>query len=114
MNTEAPREILVENMLDAVRNLLNALYEEKVVTVQRVIDDLDNFSFGVTTRCGVYSQTLAIKIGNTYIIYNYWLGLQLNLYMKTIKNLGTEKHRPYLERAATFNEMGELSHGSDV
>lgn len=39
--------------------------------------------------------------------------------MKTIKNLGTDKHRVFLERAAAFEEIGaftmtELSHGSDV
>ena len=39
--------------------------------------------------------------------------------MKTIKNLGTEKHRPYLVRAATLKDIGcfcmtELSHGSNV
>lgn len=39
--------------------------------------------------------------------------------MKTIKNLGTEKHMPYVERAAKLEDlccfcMTELAHGSNV
>jgi acyl-CoA oxidase len=39
--------------------------------------------------------------------------------MKSIKNLGTEKHLKYIERAATLEDIGcfcmtELAHGSDV
>jgi len=39
--------------------------------------------------------------------------------MKTIKNLGTEKHKQLLERAAKLEDIGcfcmtELAHGSDV
>jgi acyl-CoA oxidase len=39
--------------------------------------------------------------------------------MQTIKNLGTAKHRKYLERAARLEDLGsfsmtELSHGSNV
>lgn len=39
--------------------------------------------------------------------------------MKLIKILGTEKHLPYVERAATLEDFGcfcmtELSHGSNV
>lgn len=41
------------------------------------------------------------------------------LYMKTMNNLGSEKHRKYIEDAALLNEFGcflmtELSHGSNV
>jgi acyl-CoA oxidase len=43
----------------------------------------------------------------------------MNLYMQTIKNLGTAKHLKYLQRGATLEDIGsfsmtELSHGSDV
>lgn len=39
--------------------------------------------------------------------------------MKLVKNLGTEKHKPFIEKAATLEEFGcfmmtELSHGSNV
>lgn len=47
------------------------------------------------------------------------IGVHVNLYMKTIKNLGTEKHAGYLLKAAQFKEFGsfsmtELAHGSNV
>ena len=46
-------------------------------------------------------------------------GVHLFLYMKTIVNLGTEKHRKYLEDASNYNDVGcfgltELLHGSNV
>jgi acyl-CoA oxidase len=45
--------------------------------------------------------------------------VQYFLYTKTIKNLGTEKHKEYLQRAAELSDFGafgmtELGHGSNV
>lgn len=47
------------------------------------------------------------------------IGVHYFLYTKTIKNLGTEKHKEYLRRAADLTDMGafgmtELGHGSNV
>lgn len=46
-------------------------------------------------------------------------GVHFHLYGKTIINLGTDKHRPFLERGKTLSDIGsfaltELGHGSNV
>ena len=46
-------------------------------------------------------------------------GVHFTLYMKTIMNLGTEKHLKFLEPAKTMDDIGsfsltELGHGSNV
>lgn len=46
-------------------------------------------------------------------------GVHFYLYMKTILNLGTQKHEKFVERAADIKDIGsfsltELGHGSNV
>lgn len=46
-------------------------------------------------------------------------GVHFHLYGRTIVNLGTDKHQPFLERAKVLDDIGsfsltELGHGSNV
>lgn len=48
-----------------------------------------------------------------------YLDVHFGLYMKTLKNLGTQKHKKFIERAAKLEDlccfcMTELAHGSNV
>ena len=59
---------------------------------------------------GVISYSLGLSVKN---------GVHLFLYMKSIYNLGTQKHRKFLEAAARYQDIGcfgltELLHGSNV
>jgi acyl-CoA oxidase len=70
-------------------------------------------------RVGARNGDLSVKNGINIINITTCLGVHMNLYMQTIKNLGTEKHKPYLLKAATMEDVGsfamtELSHGSNV
>lgn len=46
-------------------------------------------------------------------------GVHMALYTKTIMNLGTEKHKNFIEKATAFEDIGsfsltELGHGSNI
>lgn len=90
-----------------VKALLKKLLEKKVLTVDKIINDLD-FLNRCTMQIGFYSSEVCTKFA-----------VQIGLYAKTIKNLGTKIHNDALRKAATLEEMGcfcltELGHGSDV
>lgn len=62
------------------------------------------------TSAGMYSYDPSVCVK---------FGVHIHLYAKTILNLGTEKHKPFLERAKTMEDIGsfsltEMGHGSNV
>ena len=72
-----------------------------------------------------FFNDLDLFFGSAYVVNNYNIGVStkfavmLILYYQTLKVLGTEKHRPAIERLLSTEELGcfaltELGHGSDV
>ncbi|CAI2360375.1 unnamed protein product [Moneuplotes crassus] len=90
-----------------VKKILSELYDRGVLTPHKVIDHPDLLNrciMGISPFGGEISTKFAIQIG---------------LYLKSIKNMGTEIHQDELLRAATLEDYGcfcltELGHGSDV
>lgn len=74
--------------------LLQKLFESGTFDTQKVIDDLDLVN-RCTMNIGFYSSAVTTKYA-----------VQLGLYAKSIKNLGTKIHEEALRKAATFKEMG--------
>ena len=62
----------------------------------------------MSTAVGSFDTAVAVKFG-----------VHFHLYTKTLINLGTEKHRKYIDRAFAMDDIGsfsltELGHGSNV
>ncbi|CAI2386913.1 unnamed protein product [Moneuplotes crassus] len=88
-------------------NTINALYEEEGINEQWIIDNLDEF-----TRCLMGTGCINASTSTKYSVHYF-------LYTKSLKNLGTERHKEYLYRAANLTDLGafgmtELGHGSNV
>mmetsp|Transcript_7470 Transcript_7470/g.7001 ORF Transcript_7470/g.7001 Transcript_7470/m.7001 type:complete len:200 (+) Transcript_7470:158-757(+) len=89
------------------KKILTKIYEKEILTPEKVIEDpdlLNRCTMGISFFGGEISTKFAVQIG---------------LYLKSIKNMGTETHKDALMRAATLEEFGcfcltELGHGSDI
>ena len=105
---EMPKSELRIHTNKMVKLLLKKLIEKKVFTVENIMDDID-FLNRWTMQIGLFgSAAVTTKFA-----------VQLGLYAKSIKNLGTKIHEGALRKAVTLEEMGwfwltELGHGSDV
>lgn len=87
--------------------LMQKYLETKTFDTQKIIDDID-----LVNRCTMHIGYFSSAVTTKYAV-------QLGLYAKSIKNLGTKIHEDALRKAATFEEMGcfcltELGHGSDA
>jgi acyl-CoA oxidase len=89
--------------LDTVHTLM----KDHNISAEWIVDNLDTW-----TRCimgvGVANPSVSTKFSVHYFLYT-----------KTLKNLGTERHKEYLLRAAACQDLGafgmtELGHGSNV
>lgn len=104
---ELPKEELRNDTNKLAKKLIKKMYEDKVVTVDQALEDID-FINRCTMQIGLFSPAVCTKFA-----------VQLGLYAKTIKNLGSDVHKEALRKAVTLEEMGcfgltELGHGSDV
>lgn len=76
------------------KKLLNKIYEEGVFTPEQVMNDLDLLN-RCTMQIGLYNCGVTTKFA-----------VQIGLYAKTIKNLGSKIHNEALRRAVTCEDMG--------
>ena len=67
-------------------------FEKKIFTPESLLKDLDHFIHSAVFRASIFSAGLAIKVGKNINRIIDKIGLHYALYVKTIKNLGTEKH----------------------
>ncbi|CDW77002.1 acyl-coenzyme a oxidase [Stylonychia lemnae] len=121
----------IENSREDKRDLCNqqliALHNEilkrRIFTVEQIAKDPETFlmtqqikrdldsAMLIKQSIFTFSCALNLKIQN--------LDVHFGLYMKSVINLGTEKHWPLVMRAASLEDMAcfcmtELSHGSNV
>lgn len=90
-----------------MKKVMSQIYEKGLMTYEDVIDNpdlLNRCTMGISFFGGEISTKFAFHIG---------------LYLKSIKNMGTDAHREDLEKGAKLEEMGcfcltELGHGSDA
>lgn len=74
--------------------LLQKLIEKGTFTVEKVMDDID-----LVNRCTMHIGNYTPGVTTKYAV-------QLGLYAKSIKNLGTKIHDDALRKACTMEEMG--------
>ena len=87
--------------------IVQYMIEHKGFTAEKIIDNLDEFM----------RSLMAVSCSNPSTSTKF--SVHYFLYLKSIKNLGTERHLEYLKRGAVLKDFGafgmtELGHGSDV
>ena len=87
--------------------LINRVLDRGIETGDSIAKDLDAFCSRITTL-NIFDTSGAVRLQVHY-----------GLYCKTIKNLGTDKHKPILLDACVAKHLGcfaltELGHGSNV
>ena len=87
--------------------IVKTLIKEKLITREKIVADIDSW----------LRSLMALGPIDAGAITKFWV--HYYLYMKWIKNLGTEKHYDYLLRAADLSDWGcfaltELGHGSNI
>jgi acyl-CoA oxidase len=87
--------------------LINKMFEKGFTTPEKIADNIEYFLDGILSF-GVFDLAATTKIAAQY-----------GLYAKTIKNLGTERHKQLLLDACSLKTIGcycltELGHGSNV
>ena len=88
-------------------SLTNKMFEKGFTTPEKIAENIDSFISGITALTA-YCYELDTK----YMV-------QYGLYCKTLKNLGTERHRQLLLDGCALKTLGcfcmtELGHGSNV
>jgi acyl-CoA oxidase len=89
------------------KDVVKTMISEGHITREQIADDVDTW---IRAAMGISGVDTA---ATTKLAVHYFL------YMKCIKNLGTEKHHEYVLRAADLTDWGafgltELGHGSNV
>ena len=96
-----------QNSVAAFFGIYNNMLAKGFVTPEWVADNIDRFLCKVTTFNN-FDKSTTVR----FMVH-------FGLYCKTIKNLGTEKHRELLLRGTKLQSLGcygltELGHGSNV
>ncbi len=86
---------------------MNNLLKNKELTEDQVLENIDQTLIGLTSTTNNDAAALV-----KYMVH-------FGLYLKTIKNLGTEKHKTWLREGINMRDLGcygltEAGHGSNV
>lgn len=92
---------------ELIIRLTNKMFEKGYTTPEKIADNIDAFNAGIISL-GAFNYATCTR----YLV-------QYGLYCKTIKNLGTERHRQELLEGCALKTLGcfgltEMGHGSNV
>lgn len=103
----AEKDAMREDTNKLFVKLVNKMFEKGFTTPEKIAENIDSFLIGAVS-INSYDYATLTK-----------LMVQYGLYCKTIKNLGTEKHRELLLDGTSLRTFGcfgltEIGHGSNV
>ena len=98
-------------------DFIRILFEKGFTTPEKIAENIDEFVAGITS-IGAFDTATMVRLSKLSF-YSTYLVVQYSLYCKTIKSLGTEKHRDILLDGCSMKDLGcyaltELGHGSNV